>query len=180
MRKLFSVLAIACFMLSCNQDKPAAEAKTDSVKTEAKKVDTITYPYKAAYSSALEIGKSENAKLILDIWKAYENNKLENTKSVWADSVILQFEGFTFHGNAAKALEGAIKDRAQYTSVIDTVVAWAPLHSTDRNEDWVAIWGNEYTVNKKGKKDTIDIHEIWQLKDGKVAYMAQYKAHRRP
>jgi ketosteroid isomerase-like protein len=181
MRKFPFVLTIAIFMISCNQNKPAtAEEKTDSTKTEAKKIDTVTYPYKAAYSSAFEIGKSENAKIVLDIWKAYQDNKMDDTKGLWADSVIMQFDGATYRTNAAKTLEEGKKDRAQYTSVIDTVVAFMPLHSIDKNEDWVAVWGNEYTINKKGKKDTVDIHEIWQVKDGKVAYMAQYRAHRKP
>src|SRR5882672_8285133 len=131
MSKFLSLLAIVFFMLSCNQDKPAATEKTDSAKTEAKKVDTTTYPYKAAYSSAFEIGKSENAKLVLDIWKAYENNKLDDTKNSWADTIVLQFDRATLRVSGAQGLEEAKKDRAQYTSVIDTVVAWVPLTSVD-------------------------------------------------
>src|SRR5258708_1639969 len=149
MRKLLAVLAIAFFIASCNQDKPAAEEKKDSATTETKKVDNTSYPYKASYSSAFEMGKPENSKVILDIWKAFEENKLSDTRSLWADSVTMQFDGFTFHGTADSALKEGNAERARYTSVIDTVIAWLPLHSTDRNEDWVGVWAMEYTVNKK-------------------------------
>jgi len=107
MRKLLAVLAIAFFIASCNQDKPAAEEKKDSATTETKKVDNTSYPYKASYSSAFEMGKPENSKVILDIWKAFEENKLSDTRSLWADSVTMQFDGFTFHGTADSALKSA-------------------------------------------------------------------------
>lgn len=179
MRKFLSVLPIAIFLLSCNQDKPAAEEKKDSATTETKKVDNTSYAYKAVYSSAFEIGKPEDSKVILDIWKAYEENKMGDTRALWADSVTLEFDGFTFHGPADSALKEGSADRGRYTSVKDSIDAFMPLHSTDRNENWVAVWGREYTVDKKGKKDTVDLHEIWMLKDGKAAYMARYRAHRK-
>ena len=50
----------------------------------------------------------------------------------------------------------------------------------DRDEDWVAVWAREFTVDKKGEKDTADIHEIWLLRDGKARSMSQYRSHRKP
>ncbi|MFI5154248.1 MAG: hypothetical protein ACHQET_12990 [Chitinophagales bacterium] len=178
MLRLLYVLSIIAFLMTgCNQNKASVEEKADS--TAAKKMDSVSYPYKAGYSSSFEIGKPESSKIVLDIWKAFEDNKLDDTKALWADSVTLQFENFTFHGSPDSTIAGGKRDRAQYSSLIDSVDAWMPIHSTDRNEDWVAVWGREYSINKKGKKDTSDIHEIWMLRNGKVAYMSQYRAHRK-
>ena len=175
-RFLFTIV-IVLFMLSCNQNQ-SASANSDS--TQMAKADTTSYAFKASYSSSFAIGKSENAKTVLAIWKAYQDNKLADTKDLWADSVTLQFENFTFRGIRDSALAGGVADRARFTSVTDSVDAWMPLHSNDRNEDWVAVWAREYTVDKKGKKDTADIHEIWMMKDGKARFMSQYRAHRKP
>ncbi len=63
------------------------------------------------------------------------------------------------------------------TSAKSTIHAQVPLKSTDKNEDWVAIWGTETDTWADGKVETRDLHEIWQInKDGKVAVMRQFSA----
>ncbi len=172
MRRLIAIAAIAALFSSCNQNTAPAE-KTDAM---AAKPDSLSYAFKAGYSSSFTIGEAAHAKIVLDIWKAYDDNNLAATKPFWADSVTMQFaEGFTFKGGIDSLLAGGKKDREQYSSVVDSVDAWIPLHSTDKNEDWVGIWAREYTTTVKGKKDTMDIHEIWQFKNSKVVYVAQYK-----
>ena len=178
MTKFLCTIAIVLFMLSCSQNQSASAPAGDS--SQMAKADTTSYAYKAGYSSSFSVGKSEDAKTVLAIWKAYEENKLADTKNLWADSVTLQFENYTFRGTRDSAIAGGNADRSQFTSVIDSVDVWLPLHSNDRNEDWVAVWAREFTVDKKGKKDTADIHEIWSLRDGKVRFMSQYRTHRKP
>ena len=175
-RFLFAV-TIILFMLSCSQNQSSSGAKADT--TQMAKADTTSYAYKAGYSSSFDIGKPEGAKTVLEIWKAYENNKLADTKNLWADTVTLQLENYTFHGSPDSAIAGGPADRSKFTSVIDSVDAWLPMHANDKNEDWVAVWAREFTVDKKGKKDTVDLHEVWLLKNGKARYMSQYRAHRK-
>jgi len=177
MRRLFAIMVIAALMAGCNQnaatDKPAAE-------TAAAPADSIKYPYKPLYSSSFKIGEPVYAKTILDIWKAWEENRLQDTREYWADSITMEFaDGFKLRTGRDSLIAGGVADRARYSSVIDSVYAWMPLHSTDKDEDWVGVWAMEYTTTTKGKKDTVDIHEIWQLKNGKVTYMAQYKGKRK-
>ncbi len=172
MRRFLAIAAMAVLAAGCNQAS-SPDTKTDAA---AAKTDTLMYPFKAGYSSSFTMGDAANAKTVLDIWKAYDDDKLADTKSSWGDTVTMQFaEGFTFHGSRDSLLAGGKADRAQYSSVVDSVDAWMPLHSTDRNEDWVGIWAREYTTTIKGKKDTTDVHEIWQLKNGKVVWVLQYK-----
>jgi hypothetical protein len=175
MRRLLIVAVSAISFISCNQN-PSPEKK-DAMAPMA---DSLKYPYKAAYSSSFIAGEPANAKIVLDLWKAYEENKFGDVKNLFADSVTMEFaSGFMLHAGRDSLIAGAIADRGQYTSVIDSVDAWIPVHSTDKNEDWVTIWAREYTVNAKGKKDTSAVHEIWRLKDGKVNYMAQFTGKRK-
>ncbi len=179
MTRLLCTIAIVFFMLSCGQNQQASSmANNDSA--QAPKADTTSYPFKAGYSSSFAIGKPESSKTVLAIWKAYEENKLADSKDLWSDSVTLQFEDFTFRGPRDSIIAGGTADRSRFTSVTDSVDAWVPLHANDKNTDWVAVWAREFTVDKKGKKDTQDLHEIWMLKDGKARFMSQYRAHRKP
>jgi len=177
MIRLLCTFAIVLFALGCAQNQSASTPAGDSTKVS--KVDSTVYPYKATYSSSFDIGKPEGAKTVLDLWKAYEDNKLADTRNMWADSVELQFENATFRGTRDSVVAAGTRARSQFTSVTDSIDAWTPLHSNDRNEDWVAVWGREMSVDKKGRRDTADIHEIWLLKDGKVKFMSQYRSHRK-
>ncbi|HSC38465.1 MAG TPA: hypothetical protein VLD19_11350 [Chitinophagaceae bacterium] len=177
MRRLFAVAALAALLAGCT-DNPAPEKKDAMAAAPA--ADSLHYPYKATYSSAFTMGDPANAKIVLDIWKAYETNKLGDTKSLFADSVTMEFsDGFFLHTSRDSLIAGGNADRAQYASVIDSVEAWQSIHLTDKNEDWVAVWAREWTASNKGKKDTAAVHEIWQLKGGKVTYMAQYRGKRK-
>jgi len=175
MNRFIAIAAIAVLFAACNQN--TATEKKDAMAPAA---DSLKYPYKPLYSSSFSIGDAANAKMVLDIWKSYEDNRLADSKAYFADSVTMEFAGgFKLHASRDSLIAGGNADRAKYTSVIDSVQAWIPLHSNDKNEDWVGVWAMEYTVTTAGKKDTTDLHEVWQIKNGKVVYMAQYSAKRK-
>jgi hypothetical protein len=45
---------------------------------------------------------------------------------------------------------------------------------TDKDENWVAIWGSEIQTDMKGKVDTVSLQETWRFnKAGKVDFMFQ-------
>lgn len=176
MRRLLAIAAIAACIAGCNQS-PVAD-KTEAGTTRA--ADSTKYPYKATYSSDFSIGAPANAKVILDIWKAFEENHLQDTKELWGDSVTLELAGgMKLHASRDSMIAMGTAERSRYASLVDSVEAWMPLHINDKNEDWVAVWGMEYTTDAKGKKDTTDLHEVWQLKNGKAVYMLQFSAKRK-
>jgi len=52
-----------------------------------------------------------------------------------------------------------------------------PLHSTDKGDDMVCIWGNEVNTFPDGKDDTRELHEVWWFnKAGKIGMMRQWVA----
>ena len=170
MRSLIALAAIAALFVACNTNP--APAKTDAT---APAPDSTVYPFKARYSSNFSMGTPANAKMVLDLYKEFDDNNLDQSKDVWADSVTMEFaSGFMVHGSRDSVLAGAKMERGRYTMVMDSIDAWMPLHSNDKNEDWVAVWTREYSTTLKGKNDTTDLNELWHLKNGKVDYMLQY------
>jgi hypothetical protein len=159
-------------------DGKEIKVKTDDghmkVKTDSQKV---AYPYTALYSSQFVAGDPAHGKMILDLWKDWENNTLEKHANYIADTIVY----FTPDGRMIKGIEdfgaAAVQKRDSFAAVKNEVEVWIPLKSVDQNENWVAIWGQETDTGKDGKVTKNMVHEIWRInKDGKVDFMRQYVA----
>ena len=165
--------AVMAFLAACNSTQPkeaeAVKPSTDSVMPE------IHSPYNISYSSRFAIDDPKNAETILTLWKDYEEGNLSAHKELFADSVQMYFaNGFALHAGRDSILAMAQQHRSTFTKVVDRVEAVTALKSTDKNENWVLIWGMETTTDKNGKVDSVNLQETWRLKDGKVNLLFQY------
>ena len=132
-------------------------------------------PYTAGYSSSFTIADPSYSEKILTLWKDFENNTLDNHVDMIADTVTMMFsQGAPVKGKAenlagAKAYRGSLKN---YKVTVD---AWMSVKSTDKNQNFVCIWGAESFTDKDGKQVKQRIHEVWGFnKDGKIDLMMQY------
>lgn len=180
MRKIFfaAVAGVSAFVLSCN-----SESKTDEPATkDTTAVSSVSYPYTATYSSSFEMGDPKNSEALLKLWKAWDNGDLSTTKDMFADSLNFNFrDGSHMMGPKDSILAGAQAFRNQYSAVQSKVAAFMPLKSTDKNENWVCIWGTEISTDKKGKIDSVYLQETWRFnKDGKADLVYQYGAVAKP
>ncbi len=133
-------------------------------------------PYTASYSSKFVIGNPAHTNMIVDMWKDWDENALDR-HDYWSDTVSIFLPDGTVMKGKAASLEGAKKFRGSLASSKSTIDAMVPLRSTDRNEDWVAMWGTETNTWADGKVETRDIHEIWKInKDGKISMVRQFAA----
>ncbi|MDB5199879.1 MAG: hypothetical protein JWO92_1842 [Chitinophagaceae bacterium] len=151
--------------------------KDDNTKIKIKGQDAnMMYPYKAGYSSNFTMGNPAHAKLVLDVWKDWDDNMLDR-HDFMADTIVWYLpDGSVTKGKEAN-LAGAKKFRGGLTSSVSTIDAWMPLRSVDMKEDWVAVWGTETDTWPDGKVDKREIHEIWRInKDGKVDWVRQYSS----
>lgn len=175
MKKLFIVAALAAIS-ACNN-----EPKVESVKSpdgdSTKQQQDVTYPYTVTYSSKFEIGDANQAKMILDIWKDYDNGNLAGHKDNFADTVELYFsDGTMFKGSRDSAVATGQNVRNMFSAVTSRVDAVVPLKSTDKNQNWVCIWGGETTTDKKGKVDSSNLQETWRFnKAGKTDLVYQFR-----
>ena len=173
--KRFAFFLISMFLLaSCNNK--TADEQTSGDKKEAKTDSAnISYPYKAEYSSDFKIGDPNHSKLVFDFFKAWEENRMDDMKPMLTDSVWVDFaSGEKFMGTADSLIKSGKEFRAMFSSVRSTVDAWIPVHSNDKNEDWVLVWGKDYNTNKTGKVDSTGSHSYWQIKNNKIAGWAEY------
>lgn len=174
MRKLFLLAAIG-FLVSCNSgDQPKDEStKKDST---VKQDNDVALPYVATYSSKFEIGDASNMKTILELFKDWDNNSLDNAKSKFSDSISMFFSnGDMMIGSRDSILEQTKGYRNSLGTVTTDVHAIVPLRSNDKNEDWVCVWFTEHRKSAAGKVDSTQMQETWRLKNGKADLVYQYE-----
>ncbi len=171
MKKLLFIASLVAVMASC-------ETKTTLVASDTMSKDTLTYAYKAAYSSEVTVpGNPVNAQKVLQVWKMFETANIEAMKPYFADTVKYDdAHGMHFYGPTAQLLAYAKKDIDGLDSMRFDINVWQSAHLNDRNEDWVSIWSAERRYPKNGKPDTVLMQENWQVKGGKVVSFDQYLA----
>ena len=174
--KKFLVLASVAVFAACNSNEPA---KVQSMKSgsDTAQLDNTNYPYTADYSHNFEIGSTQNAMTLLQLYKDWDNNTLDNSKNSFAESDTMVFsDGTMFAGSRDSFFTVAKQMRSQMGTVVDSVHAWLPLRSKDRNEDWVLIWSREISTDAKGKRTVKELQETWRFnKDGKADLVYQYE-----
>jgi hypothetical protein len=172
MRNLIIPFTLVC-LVACNN----GEVKSMHTATDSSNVDSTNYPYTASYSHNFEIGNSKYSLAILQLYKDWDNNTLANSKDLFAENndTMLFSSGNMFVGNRDSLIAMATQARSQLKTVVDSIHAWIPLRSKDRNEDWVAIWSREYSTDAAGKTDMRELHELWRFdKDGKINLLYQF------
>jgi hypothetical protein len=171
MKKLFLLTFIGTTLAACNTKTNPGTANTP-VK------DTLTYAYKATYSSDITVpGNPVIAKKVLQVWKMFETAQIQAMKPYFADTVKYDdASGMHFYGPTDKLLAYAKKDIDGLDSMRFDITMWQSAHLNDKNEDWVNIWSRERRYPKNGKADTVLMQENWQVKSGKIISFDQYVA----
>ncbi len=170
--------AVTFLLFSCTTgDK--TDTSTDSTKMGSSKMsstDPVTYPYAVTYSSQFEKSNDQNSQMVLGLWKDFDNNTLDNSLDKFADTVTMMMPGFEMVSvTRDSALRSTKSYRSMFSKVVNRVDAVTALRSTDKNEEWVLVWGTEVHTNKKNVTDSVHLQETWRLnKDGKIDYMMQY------
>ena len=186
MKKVILIASLACAIISCSspttpaEEKPVvANAAVNNDSTSATKMEetapAVNYPFTATYSSDWKIGNPENAAKVLSLYKALEDNNIDEFNKYLADSVISQ----SYDAIQIKTTkEDVIKKVKAYRNTLKTIteefIAFVPLHSVDKNEDWVATWMKERVVRKDGTKYSTLYMETWRFRNDKIYYRGGY------
>jgi hypothetical protein len=151
--------------------------KKDKMKNDMKGEMTTEYPYTAEYSSKFKIGNPKYSKMILELWKDWDNGQLEMHQDYFSDTITYQTPTGEVIRGKDKFLSTGKQNRNMYSNVKSSLEVWIPLKSIDKDQDWVAVWGREDDTDKSGKMTSSMLHEIWGFnKDGKIVFFRQYSA----
>ncbi|MEO6707219.1 MAG: hypothetical protein ABIN04_15375 [Ginsengibacter sp.] len=188
MKRLLIVICALSLIFLCKESFAQAKVKAKENKSKMKDgnmkmkaksmggMDNMDYPYTANYSSDFKMGNPAQAKMILELWKDWDDNAFDRHDYMADTLVMFLSDGSVIRGKDS-CLAGAMRYRGAMSSAVSELDAWIPLKSIDRNENWVAVWGSETDTWPDGKTDKREVHEIWRInKDGKVDFMKQFAA----
>jgi len=174
MRKIFAaVFTVSLF--ACNDSgTKTASATTENTEIKAN-VPTNTYGFTPAYSASFVMDSAKNTETVLALWKEWKDNDLASSRSHFADTVAFFLaDGTSMSGPTDSLLKGMQNYRSSFKSMEVSVDAVFAIKSTDKDENWVTVWGVEMPTDMKGKKDTVSLQETWRFnKAGKVDLMFQ-------
>ena len=171
MRKIFAA-AIACSLFACSN----SSTNTDGAKNEMKaQVPSNMHGFTPAYSASFVMDSAKNTESVLALWKDWKDGDLSKSRSRFADSVSIFFaDGSSMSGLTDDVLKNTQEYRNMFPGMEVTVDAVFATKSTDKNENFVTIWGVEISTDKNGKKDTTSVQEVWRFNPaGKVDFMMQ-------
>jgi len=170
MKKLIFILIVSIIYSACT-------SRTAGIQMENKDSSSVALPYTAAYSSKFSVGKDSNSLMVLNNYKAWEDGDMNAFKNTLSDSFTIYFaDGGKFSGTRDSAMILASAFRDSISKVELKIDAWVPLHSEDRNEDWVSVWYKEIDTYKNGKIDSAYYQDDNMLdKNGKIVFTAIHK-----
>jgi len=139
--------------------------------------DSVTMPYTAYYSSSFAISDNQkNAQSVLQSYKDWEDNKLNNGTAYFADTVTMIFsDGSSFKLSRDSMIHVFQKFRDSLSSSKIEVAAVTNLHSIDKNADWVGVWYKQTDTYKSGKVDSAFYQDDNNLMNGKIVYISSKK-----
>ena len=124
----------------------------------------------------MKAGNGDYSKLILNAWKLYDDNRLDEIAIIIADTV----KAFLPDGTQVKGKNNflsAMKEyRSGFSSVVSKVYSVTTLKAGNfPNQETTAIWGTETDIKKDGTVQKMNLHELWFFnKDGMVSHFYQY------
>lgn len=172
MKKIF-IAVFALSFIACNNEK------TDSTATAAAEakpsVPANMYGFTPVYSASFVMDSAANTETVLALWKEWKDGDLSASRTHFADTVSFFFpDGSSMSGPTDSLVKGMQAYRSSFKGMEVNVEAIFAVKSTDKDENWVAVWGNEIQTDMKGKADTVSLQETWRFnKAGKVNLMFQ-------
>jgi hypothetical protein len=174
MRKIFMAV-VTVSLLSCSDSSTETETKL-TTSAEIKAITpSNTYGFTPVYSASFVMDSAKNTETVLALWKAWKEGDLSSSRSLFADTIaFFMADGSSMTGQTDSIMKGMQQYRSSFKSMGVTVDAVFAVKSTDKDENWVTIWGVEMPTDMKGKTDTVSLQETWRFnKAGKVDFMFQ-------
>lgn len=156
----------------CNSSTEKDAAKTDSTGAAHP-----AYAYTIAKPDNWQVGNSQNMALVLTSLKAFENNKLDECVSYFADTVSWKSDYMEakLSRDSLKAL--FVTSWKDLASMKINMHDFESVISKDKKDEYVTMWYVQTVTDKKGKTDSIAVVNDLKIVNGKIAELEETIRH---
>ena len=169
MKTIMYLAASALLVFGCaNPEKPAEEVAP---------VSTITFPYTPIYSSNVNQDISdEDLLVVLKSYKDWETGDMQSLRTAFGDSIEYNGWDATYYtGPTETLLQQWAPLRDSLSNVKIDIAVWTKNNFPDKGEKNITVWYTETDIYKDGRVIKFDMHDINEVKDGKITWYAQYR-----
>ena len=172
MKRMLSLCLLIYISVSCNNPADKAANKTD-LTAGTKPV----YAYTIKNPDNWETGSSENTALVLNSLKAFENNKIDDCLSYFADTV--KWRADYMEGKYSKDSLKAMFTRSwsEMNSMKIEMHDFESVISKDKKDAYVTMWYVQTTTDKKGKTDSVSVVNDLKIVNGKITELDEAIRH---
>jgi hypothetical protein len=114
-------------------------------------------------------GKLEHVATVLKSLKAWENNDIDGCLAGFADSTVLEFDGFETKLGKDSLRTFMAGGRAQMKDVRIDMSDWESVISKDNKVEYVSLWYKQIVTDNAGKTDSVEVMNDVKIENGKIA-----------
>jgi hypothetical protein len=175
-QKNLIALAVMLLVACTSNETKETNTTTDSTASSSEAPAMNMHGYTPSYSARFETGSNANTEKVLSLYKAWDDNTLDNLKDAFSDSVYMYFwDGNDLVTTRDSMMVSMKSYRGNFASMATKLNAVVSVKESEKSEDWVLVWLNEVRTDKNGKVDSTQMQETWGLdKNGKVRTLYQY------
>ncbi|HSU51546.1 MAG TPA: hypothetical protein VLJ41_13165 [Segetibacter sp.] len=163
-RTTFYLLAFVALLIGCKNNNSTSSAATD--ENVGKGNDG--YAYTIPHPNQWELGDNNNIKIALNSLKAYENGNISAAFKDYADTVLIQMDGFDRRLSKDSLLALFLRERASIKRMGIVMNDFVSLRSKDGRNDYVSLWYKQLWEDQSGKVDSIECMDDLAFKNGKI------------
>ncbi|MGN6401028.1 MAG: nuclear transport factor 2 family protein [Flavisolibacter sp.] len=174
MKRVFILAATGFFSVVCLDSQ--AQQNTNAMQAKNTATD------RKGPTTNISIGNPVYAQKVMQAWKDYDNNTMDNMDDLIADDVVATFPD----GSMVKGRDNFVKMirdyRNGFASVSSKIMACTTLKTPDDPEhEVVTIWGEETDTAADGTVTKTHLNEVWFFnKQGKLTEFHQMAAKDSP
>ncbi len=170
MKTILYLASLTLIVFGCASPEKPAEEKTAAVST-------ITFPYEPLYSSNVNQDISdEDLLVVLKSYKDWETGDMQGLHNAFGDSIEYNgWDGTYYSGPTEALLQQWAASRDSLSSIKIEIAVWTKNNFPDKGAKNITVWYTETDTYKDGKVKKFDMHDINQVKDGKINWYAQYR-----
>ena len=124
-----------------------------------------------------ENGNPENARVVLEVWKALESGNVKEQSKYFADSIILVFNDAVLQGRKDTVLSQYFRRRNAFPAMQVHIDYWQPIHVKGPGQEWVLLWAQTDGIKKDRSTEAKALHQVWKFnRTGEIYFMQEYSS----